>query len=105
MKKAILVLTLSVFVITAGSYAAIFSDDFESGTLDKWDIGVGQGGRTSVADVVTRNNSQMGHIYQDGLSKILISKTFDYRDGLNFSFDMETSVYSEAQDFKGFNYV
>jgi hypothetical protein len=98
MKKTIITLALTILIVSSASQATIFSDDFESGTLDQWTVGGRQTGRESVADIVFRNDSQMGHVYQDGLTEILISKTFDYRDDLNFSFDLETLIHSEDHD-------
>ena len=96
MKKSILLFTLSICVITACSQAAIFSDNFESGTFDQWTIGGRQVGRESIGEIVNRNSSQTAHFYQDGFSEIHISKTFSYQNELKFSFDMEALAYSEA---------
>jgi len=101
MKKAIVVLALSVLVVSSVSHAVLFTDDFESGTLDQWTIEGQQAGRESTAEIINKNGSQMGHLYQDGSSWIFLSKTFDYQSDLNFSIHMETSVYSEAPDPEG----
>ena len=53
-------------------------------------------GRESIAEIVNHNSSQTAHLYQDGFSEIHISKTFNYQNELNFSFDMEVQSYSEA---------
>ncbi|MHC5184578.1 MAG: DUF3466 family protein [Planctomycetota bacterium] len=96
MRKSILLFTLSICVITAGSQAVIFSDGFESGTLDQWTIGGPQLGRESIAEVVDLNSNPRAHLYQDGVGAIYIAKTFSYQNELNFSFDMEAQTYSEA---------
>lgn len=96
MKKSLLVFMLGICVLSAGSYAVIFSDDFESGTLDQWDIIIEENGRGGGSEVVTRWGHQVAHIYKDGMHFAGISKIFDYHNDLRFSFDMETSVYSEA---------
>jgi hypothetical protein len=98
MEKSILLFTLSICVITACSQAAIFSDNFESGTFDQWTIGGRQVGRESIAEIVNRNSSQTAHLYQDGFSEIHITKTFSYQNELKFSFDMEAQAYSEAPE-------
>ena len=40
--------------------ATVFTDDFESGTLDNWTIGGRQLAGPNIADVVTRYDSLMG---------------------------------------------
>jgi len=82
------VLILGVFTTSARA-EVLFSDDFESGSLDKWVIGGRQGGVANVAEVISRGGSQMGHLYHKGFTEITIEKTFAYNPNLSFSFDME----------------
>jgi len=105
MKKGILIFTLCFCVMSADSYGIIFSDDFESGTLHEWIIGGRQEGRESVAEVVSYHGSQQAHLYQDGFTEINMSKSFNYQNDLHFSFDMETQVFSEANDPEGYHRV
>ncbi|MCD6174239.1 MAG: hypothetical protein J7K65_00540, partial [Planctomycetes bacterium] len=98
MKQTIIILALSVLFTSPVSQAAIFQDDFESGTLDQWTIGGRQEGRESIAEVTSYQGSQMGHVYQDGATEINISKTLDYQSDLNFSFDMEILTYTGTSD-------
>ena len=98
MKKTFHVLTLCCCVMTAGSYAAIFSDDFESGTLDKWTVEISENGRGALAEVVDQFGYHRAHLYKDGMYYSSITKIFDYRNDLAFSFDMQTQLYSEAPE-------
>jgi hypothetical protein len=87
---------LSICVISIDSYAAIFSDDFESGSLNQWTIEGRRTGRPSTAEIVIRHNSKMAHLYQNGLTEVFMSKTFNYQGSLHFSFDMEIQIHSDA---------
>ncbi len=95
MREKMFLLILAIFT-TSASGSIIFSDDFESGTLDKWTIGGRQKG-VNIAEVVDRHSSQMAHLHHSKAStEITIEKMFDYDPSLEFSFDMEVSVASNA---------
>ena len=81
-------LILAIFT-TSASGDIVFSDDFESGTLDQWTIGGRQQGVSNVSEVISRHGSQMAHLYHKRFTEITMEKTFDYYPNLNFSFDME----------------
>ncbi len=93
MAARILVLSLVVLAATAGA-DVLFSDDFESGTLNQWAIGGRQLG-VNVAEVVGRHGSLMGHLHHsEDYSEITLEKTFVYNPNLDFSFDMEVDAQS-----------
>ena len=95
MRGKILLLIMAILA-TSASGDAIFSDDFESGTLDNWTIGGRQQGGVNIAEVVDRHGSQMAHVHHSETStEITIEKIFDYDSGLEFSFDMEVIVASD----------
>jgi hypothetical protein len=91
-KMLMLVIFVLAFNVQAGS--VIFSDNFESGNLNAWTISGRQYG-VCVADVVTRNNSKMGHLYHKNFSEICIEKTFAYDEDLAFSFDFEAAAVAD----------
>jgi len=95
MRGKTLLLIMAIFA-TSASGDAIFSDDFESGTLDNWTIGGRQQGGVNIAEVVDRHGSQMAHVHHSETStEITIVKIFDYDAGLEFSFDMEVILASD----------
>ena len=98
MKRVIFLLILAIFT-TSASGEIIFSDDFESGTLDQWIIGGRQQhshGGVSMAEVVNRHGSQMAHLHQSDFTEITLEKMFAYKPNLSFSFDAEVNVSSDT---------
>ena len=77
------------------AHAQIFTDDFETGTLDNWVIGGRQAEGTNIADVVTRHGSLMGHLYKYSFTEINFSRQFDYQPALRFNFDLEVTAWSD----------
>jgi len=99
MKTTVFLLILAISTTSAGDNV-IFSDDFESGTLDQWTIGGrqrdGHGG-INIAEVIYRNSSQMAHIHHSlDTTEITLEKLLEYCPNLIFNFDMEVSVSSIA---------
>ena len=93
----IYVLALVLFASTVICNAQIiFSDDFESGNLDKWTTDIrylAEG--IHFAQVTEHRSSNAAHVFKAGLSSIkIISPEIAYRDDLHFSFDMETEVHT-----------
>lgn len=91
------IVTLLLIAYQPASMAAtVFTDDFESGTLDNWTIGGRQLAGPNIADVVTRYDSLMGHLYKNSFTEINFSRNFMYETDLQFNFDMETNVISQS---------
>lgn len=95
MKKTTYLLIVLTLALSANAGTVLFSDDFESGNLDKWTIGGRQEG-TNLAEVTSGASSLVAHLYQAGFSEITIEKKFDYDSGLNFAFDMDVDIQSSA---------
>jgi hypothetical protein len=93
--KRLAFLYVIAFVVVSAQAVVIFEDDFEDGTLNKWTIDGRQQG-VNVAEVVTKNSTQMAHFYHKNFSEITMSKRFDYDPALTFSFDMEVVPHSDA---------
>jgi hypothetical protein len=93
--KRLAFLYVIAFVVVSAQAVVIFEDDFEDGTLNKWTIDGRQQG-INVAEVVTRNSTQMAHLYHKNFSEITMSKSFDYDPALTFDFDMEVAPHSDA---------
>lgn len=74
--------------------AVLFADDFEDGTLNAWHIDGRQLQGTNIADVVTHDNSQMGHVYKTGFSEVWFETNYAYDANLRFEFDMEANASS-----------
>ncbi len=83
------------FVVVSAQAVVIFEDNFEDGTLNKWTIDGRQQG-INVAEVVTKNSTQMAHLYHKNFSEITMFKSFDYNPALTFNFDMEVAPHSDA---------
>lgn len=70
------------------SYGApIFTDDFESGNLDNWEIGGRQLG-TNIANVVSFAGSLTGHLYHSSFTEITMYRDFQFDE-----FDINDSFY------------
>jgi len=89
--------TFEISEITSITFStgSSFFDDFENQSLSNWVIGGRQLG-TNEASVVMRNGSYSGYLYQYQFSEITLEKDFPLSTDLNFNFDMELEVYSEA---------
>ena len=93
---ACFLVTFLLIAYQPASFAAtVFTDDFESGTLDNWTIGGRQLAGPNIADVVSRHGSLMGHLYKNSFTEITFGRSFSYEADLHFNFDMETSVTSQ----------
>lgn len=91
--KKIIFFTITLFFCVSAEAGVLFSDDFESGNLDKWIVDGRQQGM-GYAEVVTKYESQMAHLHHEGLTEITLEKVFDYSPCLTFNFDMEAKVSS-----------
>jgi len=79
---------VTLIMATASYGAVVFVDDFEDGNLTGWTVG-GRREGTNVANVVTRNNSKMGHLYHASMTEIgLTSSTFPLA-GFHVDLDFE----------------
>lgn len=86
--------TLFVIAAAPAQGAVLFADDFEDGTLDAWHIDGRQLQGTNIANVVTHNSSQMGHVYKTGFSEVWFETNYAYDANLRFEFDMEANASS-----------
>ncbi len=91
--RQLAILFVLISFAASSSASVIFSDNFESGNLNKWTIDGRQEG-SGYAEVVSRNGSAMAHSHHSGYTEITIEKRFEYRDDLVFKFDMEAKVSS-----------
>jgi hypothetical protein len=78
-----------------------FFDDFESGMLSNWIIGGRQQG-TNIAEIVFRNSSSEAHLRHQDFTEVTLEKTFPLNPEMNFSFQMETAVSSQASNTSDF---
>jgi len=103
--KLMVVTSLAVLLGIGGANSVsgqpIFWDDFEAGNLGKWTIGGRQLG-TNIANVVVRHGSNMAHVYHRDFTEITIQNIFPYDPDLTFSFDMESTVRSNASSTSDF---
>lgn len=78
------------------SFGTVFYEDFEDGDLNGWDFGGRELTVNDRVDIVDHRGSNMAMVFHDGWSETYLKKTVDYNAKLNFSFDLETSLYPEA---------
>lgn len=107
MYASICIAVLLCMCLPAVSQAAYFSDDFESGNLDKWYIGGRQLG-TDSAGVVNREGSKVAELYHYTHTEITMEKDFAYNADTVFDFELEVMVTGgggSGSDFYANSYV
>jgi len=97
----VLMMLVSLSFYPSDSFGGWFYDDFESGNLNNWVIGGRQQG-VNTAEVILRNGSNKAHLRHEDFTEITLEKTFIYDPNMSFSFEMETTVTSDASNTSNF---